>query len=56
MIIDTIKFELAKLNAGRFKQQVEVHHKDLPQIIVQSYATSDILLDSDEEDKQDEVH
>jgi hypothetical protein len=43
MIIDTIKFELAKLNSHRFKQVVEVQHQNAPNIVVQSYSTPNAL-------------
>jgi hypothetical protein len=51
IIIDTIKFELAKLNASHFKQEVNVTHENAPQIIVQSYlAPLDDATDSEEEE------
>lgn len=37
IIIDTLKFTLAKLNASHFKQEINVTHENAPQIIVQSY-------------------
>lgn len=52
LIIDTVKFELAKLNANRFKQQVEVTHANAPQIVIQSYAIPNLI---DQEDEQDET-
>jgi hypothetical protein len=52
MIIDTIKFELAKLNASRFKQEVKVTHDNAPQIIVQSYAVPDLEANSEEDSEE----
>ena len=49
--IDTLKFKLATLNAAHFKQAITVHHENIPQIVVTSYATS-VLLDDADEDKE----